>query len=650
MSLNTRSALDILKRQALFTIMGNINITQHYLKEEMNKYVNTGDSIFTSLLNKMSFDAKLISSSQINSIYMLAYLDFFALYTILYANLPVFSSLSDISLKKFMYIDSLYKDIIVMMKEKRVESENVSSLYINFLNPKNINYIESSLNSRENNNPKILNSNILTLPIKSSKVIKPSSITVYDNDKSLHDTVNMSNGDEMIYSINRMQDSRIGVISRVYSSSEANSYSISSPEVYGSTYGYFSDRIFVKVSDLIMNEDDEITEIILKSSSNGHIWSDGYSSIPGIPCEITIEDNIKIGLFITLHSLVSRQTTGLTIGDAWNIDLIYVTVPLPKVDCKIKFESLDYISYAKFTDSSTYKLSDISLSYRQKKFTDNLDIPIDIIYDGVIETIVPISDQVAELNIKGMQEDFDVRQVGSKLLNSFDFNISDIALISNEYLGAGTITINGIDVKDISTVSIGAKSFIFNDGAFTNTTTSQKSFIEYNIIVQNTHDSISIPIVPESHSKTIYEFIVPSRIESNVAYFNTRFPSGVSPSYVVYDLVTGQDVLCSWTDTDELKFSITEYNSQHSYAIKYNYVGLTLEELEVKANWSYNTGIIKPILYAYYRDTFGKNHVAIRYKDEATLFFGNIKSFIEMRSVELPYITPVVYDYQLMCN
>ena len=641
-----QSSLDVLKRQALFTIIGNMSISQVYLKEQINQYITLGDSSFTSLLSKMPFNQALISSSQVNSIYLLAYLDFYALYTILYANYPIFENLKNVSEQKYLYVDSLYKDLSVIINEKQFQMESLNTLYANFLYPKNLNLSES--NSRENNNPEKLNTSILTLPIKSTKKILPRSIIIADDDKSIHSVTNNSTLDFVDYSIARSQNSMIGIVDKIAAGKETTAYQ-RLPLIKGTVYGFFSNRIFVQCS-AITKIDGAIEIIYLKSSSNGQSWSSEYPVIPSIASNILIEGDINIGLTITLYDIdpVANQTLGLTVGDLWNIDIASTTIPDPKVKATVKFEALDFASYISFSDISTYALSDLSFGFKKKKYDASENIQVGKCYNGIFTNIIPMFSQASELSITAIQKDYYIKQIGTSLVYSFDFNLKDIHIVANEYKQQGSITFDSKKMSNVSMVSIDTDQYIFNEGIFDGTTAKQKSFIEYSIVLKNGSDEITLPVQPTNSSSRPFEYIIPSKVDSNTAYFHTRFPADISlNAFTVYNLYNGLPVDAIWNPVTSL-FVITNYEARYSYAIAYNISYSTFADLDTPTLWAHNNKLAQPIYYTYFKDTNGKNSIMVRQDTGEKLFTGEIKSFVEMRSSDLPYVTPLVYEYALL--
>lgn len=647
MSVNIKSSLDALKRQALNSIVSNIDIKFPNIKQDVLNYSNYGGNEFAPLLDMFTFRSEIISSSQVNATYLLSFLDFFALYTILYANYSIFDNLKSSSKNKYLYIYSLYRDMFSLVKEKELEGTYSNVLYINFMNNNKINIRDSQSQSIEKNNNGILGyKDVLTLPIKNTKVIYPISIISNDNDKSLHYTNNNNSSDTIDYIVKRRQYNKIGVAGRILPAKSSIAYGVL-PIVKGTINGYIADEIFIIVNDISYNNDYSIDNIEIISSTNNLQWSDPYLLSPSIEADIKIENNIAIGLKIILY-----DGFRLAKNDSWKVKIDHINIPDPVMTSKIKFASMEQVSYIKFSDVSIYPLVDKIYSLKDIKYNQyELCNPS---YTDELNTIIPINSKINELKIEATQNEPYFSNTNGEFTYDFDFKLQEIKSIINEYNLSGSAVFENLKVKDVNIVKLGLSYFINNENIYVDDIPIQKSFIEHNIIFQNKLDKITIPILNEIDDKIILEYVTPYDISTgNIATFKPRFQIDITTTPVVFNIYTKEEVLInSFAGSGDNYFyniEIPEYTINNSYVIKYKRKLLSFSDINNELNWIGKNNIV----YMYFTDINNQNALAIKNKNSfgsLTSFSGDCTYTIDMKSVDSAYISPMIYECKLKLN
>lgn len=626
-----RPSLDILKNQALFSILGNINIKHEYIKQDIYNKINNPDGTFISLLNILKFDPAIISSSQMNAVILMSYLDFYSMYVIATTNYQVMLSLNETSKNKFLYIESMYKDMLLMIKEKEIDKKYKNTLFINFTNTKGIDINRSSLGSRDIQNSNILSFyDSLTLPIIKSKSIKPYSIISHDKDNSLHYIDNYSTS-EIIYNIKRKQNAKIGIVKRINIFKDTISYNID-PTIDGTMVDFISDKVYIEITNI---KDDYI---YIKTSLDGNVWWNEY--------EIKYNDLYDILIFGEVTGLKIKfiKDENLSIGDSWEIELKPININSPRIISNIKFDILQNVSYIKYSDLSPYSINLINHKFYKRK---KEDITINYLYKNDIFSIIPInnsiSDYVCELEQNECYNYFNEYE----FVYNYPFIITNIEAVINEYSEHGNITLNKLYVENIGNIRIKKEEYI-------PVINNSKSFIEDSIIIESGNSMTSIPM---TQSSIINDYIIPFEIDtSNKARYKTRFPVKNINNIKIINIQTNEQYIAPIQLLEELSngyciINIEDYVVQNGYYLEYELKTESVEDAfnislqNTKWNISGNT------YYMYYIDIDNNISLSIReYKNEALeLFNGSISGNIEMRSFD-SQVTPMIFEYSILCD
>lgn len=662
MSNNITSTLNFLKNQSLSVLIKNVPIKFPQIKKTISSYIGDNGSNFISLIGLLNFDKNVLASSTVSAVLLLAYLDFYAIYTILYSNLSSFENLKSVSKGKYSYIYNLYKNLTGIIKNKELLQSYSYSIFVDFLDPQHLNDGMSGLISRDNRTSgKLSTKNMLTLPLKQSKEIKPAHITFTEKDGSYSETDSLISGNNLTYNLTRYQNNKIGIAEKGEATPMGSNvkYGIS-PEIEGTIFGYFADFIFITVSKIETNDDDTINNIYITASTNGYDWADDLLVKPGEKTKILVEDNIEIGLSIILY-----DGYGLAEGDQFIIKIQNGTLESPKIDITFGFDILEQISYLKYLDLSEHKLIPGKSFIDRDKFGDSIREAK--VYDSRIGQIIMSEGTIDEYKTSFTQDDFDITSLGGKLSYKYNFNIAEITGFINEYATHGSIVFNPLEVQNINTVTINAEDHITNYGEHTEEIPAPlKSIVEYNILAENETGRILIPMLKQdefSSNPNLYnwDFIIPATINEDpqatqyygTAYYTPRFPVNTLSPLKIYNPSTGQEETNIEYKEPENIFLIMDYLYSSSqvawYPVKTNKVE-DITEIVLSNKWIKGTNTI---YYMYYIDENEGVHLAIREYDTNTKtlkpFSGKIYGQIEMRSLDQAYITPAVFNYSVSC-
>lgn len=633
---STRNSLDALKRQALMAVMSNVEINYPYLKEDLYKYISASDGGFTSLLDRFSFDPGVMSSSQINGSWLLSYLDFYTLYTILFANGTVFESLKAASTNKFMYIESMYKELNTIKNTKALQKVNKQALYIDFCNPKGIDLKNSGMYSRYNKVIPVLGyKDAITLPIENTRRISPHSIICTDNDITVHSTMNAQLRSDVQYNILRRQSKKVGVVSRVSAGSRSVSYALA-PAITGTLWGYYTDRIYVEYSDGN-----------IRGSSDNRTWSSNTPITIDEACKIRIEDDIDTGLEITLV-----DGEGLRDGDSWIVTIQYVNIEDPTLTMRIKFGVLEQMSYIRYSDISRYPLEFKPGKIKHRKYDSYVDVGYT--HNMFAASISPVCSQVDELKLEAMQHDAYSDISADDAVYNYEFNINRIEGVINTYKPTGSITLEPITTEACYNIALDTVSW-------EPTGLISKSFIEHSVQLEIEGGRKNIPILRSVDGGTINEFIIPSKIlENNYCQFTTRFPLDDQQSILIYNSTKELEPPVN-IDPESIELNpdgtanitVQDYNNKNSYYIRYS---VKLHNFDDIADATTGNGAWISSDNIYYMHTVGydgRYQLAVRMSNGTSLLqplSGSIIPVCEMRSVDKPYVSPMIFEYKMLIN
>jgi hypothetical protein len=655
MSIDTRTSLDTLKRKALSVILQSISINSYSLQNKLNDYINKG-GIFNPLLNLFSISSSEFSSAQISGVLLLAYMDFYAAYTIMYANYITFLQLRDISKNKYSYISNLHKDLTNILNAKKYNRFFSFVFYNNFLYPKNIDIKASPINTRSGTSADILNAYpFLSLPIITENIHPPMSMQCYDDDAATHTSYNESSSSAIRYFINRYQSNKTGYPLSYLTIPSTNKNVNVSPAVTGTIFGYYADSIQI----IISNVDAMPSGAQIVCSTNDYDFSSSINVIFGQTTSLLIERDIDIGL-----GIIFPLNADIKLGDSWKLNIKMLDVLPPRLSVKTRFNQLEPISYISYTDLSTYPSVYESAPLLLGTTTQNhlikaksFDTPFiaPYIFYGNPESIVIANSPVDDYSVVLTQPNSYIKSFGGKLVHAFDYKISDIKAISRRYAQHGAISFTEMIVADVSSVIIDETHFIPNRSI------NQKSFIEYNIKLTSNGDSIFLPIMPQERAirvsnMTVLEYIQPININSGRAVFMPRMP--VDTSVKVWNSTVPAS---GWTYAAASgTFSFDNYSPKCVYLAEYLPKLYSINEtfksdpeaFGPDSNKIWNVSPGGNIYYTYFTDMNGDYKIALRNisNGRLTSFYGTVQGAIEIRSAEPEYISPSVFEYKLLCS
>ena len=680
MSIQVESALDTLKRQSLQVILGQIYIKSPTIKNLLTTYIKDGASSFSSLmLSSATTSSKSLSSDFINANMLLAYMDFYTLYALTYANYNVFNALRNISNSKFNYIYNLYKDAYSILTEKSFSNKYQYIKYCNFTYPKEIDISKSRINIRGNAVSEILGlDGTLTLPVLKSYEVMPSSVTFDYSDSSVHIIDQDIGQNYLFFNLMRTHTEKLGTLKisdpncmiHRYEGSVPNISGYRGvPEISGTVYGHFSKEIHLIVDsiDLII-ESNYIQTIWVKGSSNGYDWSAPFAVTPKVPAAILIDNNIAIGLSVTLYDYLD-----IAIADRFIMLLRDITISDPTLTLKLGFGALDKISYIKYNEISPYKLNVIPNSAILQKLKYDKSSPGNFVYDNRISQYFTVGGPVNKAEVSFTQSDYDIYSLDSSLYHKYSFMLSDIAGVVSEYMPHGGISLNSMDVKDLGTLAVYSNTFT----AVTSLPHTladphpDTTYIEYNAYVKNESGQFCIPLLnmdfmkQNNYSPMMFEYVLPDDItvfnstgDTGLIRYKQRFPINNQYKLVdndfmkAYSISSGKSLSAIY---DKLTSTTLIYNAELRLGYCLWYPLLIQPIIETAKNnpndgsWILAGG---DIYYMYYIDEEDHVHTAIRTrpkgKNVLMPFTGTIQPAIEIRSLAKPHVTPLVFDFALL--
>ena len=345
-------------------------------------------------------------------------------------------------------------------------------------------------------------------------------------------------------------------------------------------------------------------------------------------------------------------------NDTWVVNLKRLQLPYPSTTFKIMFNNFEDFSLIKFNDISNYKL-ELNSIYAKRRKTTNQGIDYNLNNNRLIA--FP-NESIKSLDIDFTQKDSDVYNYNGNIGYNYTFYLSDIKAIINEYIPHGNKSFNKIDVEEINNIQIISNEYIYKPTEDYLT----KMFIEYNLYIEMDLDKLLIPVLTTSavSGGGVNEYLIPSSInESNTALYKTRFPvdttSGIylinltdNTSEIVYIEGTNQELSYSLTEYSYVNINIRNFDSSKQFAIKYMpliYNSEDTYDLTVMDKW------IKEdkLYFMYFRDMGNNIRIAVKIADDNNYILpltGTISSFIEMRSIEEPHLSPYILKYSVLCN
>lgn len=501
MANSINESLDILRRSVLSVIINNTDIKFTSIKQSLEEYIASGDSLFSSLLHLMDFNPQMLDSSQMSAVYLLSYMDFFAVYALMYSNyMPVFQNLKHISESKYAHIYNLYKDLSSVMKEKQAAQKYFFIRYNSFLFPKNINTEGSGLINRIEKASKPLGFNgVCTLPLRKQTEVKPSSITYFSGDGAVSTNASSVKQDGFSFEILRSQSNKIGTVTGS-GVKPASSTTISIPDVAGTIFGYFSESIHLELVDIVRGNANGIISVSLIGSTNGFDWSDVFVANVDSQTSLLIEDNIAIGLNVNFYSGMN-----LRVGNKWLISISNIDVKYPSLMLDVNFDILEPVSFIRYMDISSYKLGVNSSTIDRNRFSSERISPYT--YDGRIGHVTVCEGGLNQLKTELSQYDYDIQSDNGSLYYKYDFKLSDITAYINEYERHGSLAFDPLVVDGINTVTVDSKcrmpEYKPNRIDYSESKEDQatkvsipKSSLEFNIIAETDTSRAVIPMLP----------------------------------------------------------------------------------------------------------------------------------------------------------
>jgi hypothetical protein len=683
------NVLDISKREALSAIVAQMDINFPSIRTRIQEYINNSNN-FDSLLALYNPKFNVLSSDVITATLLLGYLDFYSLYTILYANNLSIANLISVTKNKMSYLSSIYRSTQSTLREKELQKENKYALYTNFLDPRHIDLSSARLMLAKNRLVEALSFfPILTLPVSLTRDIKPISISCSDSDNSINIIENLTSGNNIDYSVNRKGFGKIGVVDTIYSLSPNNKYQ-EMPVISGTIQGYYSDELYIIIKDITM-DGSYVASVDVIGSSNNIDWSDPVTILTNTPTNFNIDNNLNVGLELLIKFIPGIIAPAA--GDSWKVILRYLEIDDPKMSAMLRFNSLDQSSYLTWEDLSK-ESSDLSSSKIKFRNLEQYQTQsLDSFFTNGVTNILPIFNSVSDMEVSLSQKDYTIDQIGSNFVHKFNFNMSNTKCVYNEYDSFGITSFKKIIIKEsapILNVYVSTKKIISNDSRYVigsigpSGRNFSKQFIEQYVAIASTYDYIYVPYSEDE--LYVNEYILPNTMPDGSIEYTTRFPVDKSIAPLVYNLssslqigtntASGANVayerINSGNATNEvakLTFASGNYNARNIYVVSYKIKSHTFNEVNnytidftQDTDWIYNkdTPQNSTIFYMYYVDLEGKNRIAVctRSSQDGTTgntitikpFFGSVAGVVQMRSLDRAYVSPMIFEYSLICN
>ena len=676
MASNINALLDTLKRQIVNTIIPSLSIEFPGISSNLSQYLNIGNNFasFTSLINSPNL---VLYSSDVNALITLGYLDFYSLYVMLYTFNSQVTNLKKVTNGKLIYTASLFKELNHEINSKSILKHNRYTIYDDFISSKSLDvknnryFLQGSIA-----NTSLDSNNILTLPISSSRKIKPNNIIANDIDNITHEVIINKDSNNIDYYINRLSNGKIGYCNRIQPS-KINNTALFNPTINGFTDGYLTDNIFLKITSVDTDSNGVITYIWFIASGDGTNWSNAFSANAQTDSYINLYGEINTGLTIRIPITDNYCIP----GDSWRIDLSYSQITNPKVNFKFKFNSLETVSYISYNDISSSNL-DIKTSeikqYKNQQFkleiASNTDINNYFKTNGFSSLFLTAS-PLEEFSCTFESNKYNLTSVNGNSVHSYDFKLRNIIGHCNTYLDYGSSATTMLTIpktKPIIEIDL-YSAYKIDDTSYIKTNTALNlplQYVEYNTYVTDNTSSIIIPVLNNfDTSNYITEYIVPYKIDVNIsnsgiAYFSTRFPA--SGNFNLYSITseTVKQVTNFTKKVDSLtkryNIEINNFDTRASYIIVYTPTINSFEDSKdftLTSKWlTFGDGINSSIYYMYYRGNDSKIKTAIMHKTTNSTnaklipFSGNICGNIVLRSIDDANKTPFVFDYSLNCN
>ena len=683
--MSIRQTVDILKRQALSTILQNVSLNSVYLAKTVNQYITNGANSIVSLPEITPTFVKRLSASDFNAKIALAYLDIYAIYILNYANSIMFDQLQTITLSKYQYIMNQYKQIVSALNLAESLKTYKYGIYTDFTTNSLIYpyaFMNNSFGVVDYN--RLYSESVLSLPVLTSKAIFPQEIVPFINDSSISSVSTTTSTPTSIRTVlQRTCGNKIGVIADS-SSIAGNLQSTPTPTIYGSTNGYIGDLLIIKINSVSIDEN--LNVLFSYSSSMDNInWSSettSYSKINKNP--IILFTGLQTGL-----SFSFRLTDTIEVGQSWILSITYIDSGSANCDIKFLFNMIYHLSYLAYDDVSPYKLIDFldnngnSLNLLKSTETSpSLVLKTDINRD--INHIVPINNTAYSVDINLLQQTYTIGcDKNGGLAFNFEYSLDNVVGYRNEYSQFGAIVFSPLVVQNINTVMLQTNEFIKQLD-----TASQKSYIVHSLALENTSGIDFIGIVPSDYyiqnpslvtgtpsvysyvepcmSETYYDNITDSVVETNV---KIKLNYIIGGAYTLSSI--GENVELQ-LDTSAVDKTVIKFSPDINtfYKFKYNvpvYMPSDLKDIYFPQD-NTNNPTSKWVLtnnrcvYAWFIDTDDNNNIklAVRsiYGDlitntDGTTYYGlvpytgKIYGRVFMLSSDENYVSPYIMSYNL---
>lgn len=648
MAINVASFTSTLRKQGLTTLLQNMNINFLEIKNRIYSYCNSDGDTYNTLLDMFYIKSNSMSSSEINATILLLYLDFYSNYVSLHSLYENYKGLVDVSKSKYIYLDSIIKDLNYLIDKKDKAKINKYVNSIDFTNTSQISLYKSDITSRAGSILQTLDIDpILSLPINTSKELSPYNIIpISKNSTENYEEIVETYSNDIYYNLIRTDNDYVCVVSSIADSNKNISKSLLM-DISGVVTDIDLSNVYIKVSSIIDST------VKITCSSNSEEWSSEIEIVSGANYNLLIEEDIDTGLTFNL-------TYDITIkeNDTWLVYLNRIQLPYPSTKFKILFNTFNDISLIKLNDISNYRLFLNSINTNKRKST----VKETDYYTNNNRVLVFPNEAISELDVDFMQKDSCLYNSNGSIGYNYTYYLSDIKAYSNEYIQQGNKSFNKIEIEEVNNIKVISDEYIYKPTE----NYLPKMFVEYNLYIEMDLDKILIPTLKSvaASGYVIDEYLIPSSInESNTAFYKGRFPVDFDSTIyllnlsdntteVIYQEGINQELSYTVLDYSFVNISIRDFDSSKQYAIRYSpkiYKSTDTYDLSAMTNWVKDS----KLYYMYYRDIDNNIRIALKTLDKDNYIIpitGSVSSFIEMRSIEEVHLSPYILKYAVICN
>jgi hypothetical protein len=590
LALSVNNILDIYKRQAVSVILDNVSFKYYIIKQYIQSYIKDGGN-FIPLASIYVPEIRKLTSTSLNAYMNLTFLDFYSLYSILYANLAEIENLEILSKGKLSFIEYLFKDIYSSIESARVRKTALYGFYEDFISCKNISSSSTKrvLEKLKTVNSLYVNNGILSLPHQEEKLLKPNLHTFsIDCESDFIFTETDLPGISYI-DVEKIPSFKSGYVESVIRNENNSSQYV--PTVSGTLTTCIESDIKVSV--------------ISKTSSVLSIMCGCMDTISA-EYQLTLSGNIFSGNIRIWDSedielIISfAQNASITTNDSWTLNLKYIISESITINEVFGFEDISEISHVSLKSYSPFNTQVTKLNKVSDRFLPQEEIKK---YGQTPFFLnIPVMSSLSKISIDNKLTSSYLIAKNQKLYNRFSLH-NNIAALYTDYLRAGVIGFNTINITSefpISKLSI--SSNIFDKG-------SKDIELLYGVIVDFSGSEVEI-----------YFPINDAQIEIVAEIENESFIDIDTKKLIISKLITNTTI-----DPEPQKLNSPTNIFSYIYPVAFD-----------KWNEFYK-----------YTKSNGKTYIEFLDSKIASTPITAVTPFITIRSIDKVHYSPLIFDFAI---